>query len=150
MLTPNKKRTALMGKTNQVMGNWKLEINKFPIPHSQFFCSHSTPGKRYLIMLTPNKKRTALMGKTNQVMGNWELEIGNCLIENWKLINSPFPIPHSQFFCSHSTQGNRYLIMKTINKERTALMGKRKQLIGNWELEIGNRLIGNWESFKSF
>jgi hypothetical protein len=66
----------------------------------------------------------------------------------------PNSIPHSQFFCSHSTQGNRYLIMKTINKERTALMGKRKQLIGIGNRKIGNRfignwnrLIGNWESF---
>jgi len=25
-------------------------------------------------------------------------------------------------------------------------MGKTNQVMGNWELEIGNCLIGNWES----
>ncbi|HQK37884.1 MAG TPA: hypothetical protein PLC81_09615, partial [Bacteroidales bacterium] len=83
-----------------------------------------TPGNRYLIMRTINKERTALMGKRKQLIGNW------------KLINSPFPIPHSQFFCSHSTPGKRYLIMLTPNKKRTALMGKTNQLMGNWKLGI--------------
>jgi len=69
-------------------------------------------------MKTKNKERTALMGKTNQVMGNWELEIGNCLIGNWESEINKFPIPYSQFFCSHSTPSKRYLIMQTPNNEK--------------------------------